>query len=394
MKNDNTLAGRVIQVKRRNFKSGNTSSRGEILTQGEVFPFFFESLDQSIKLGDYVVLQGNWKQVNGSIAFVSSNMRGQATPKSMNSKLLDHVARGINPQSMGLLTMRSIAESEIHHFLRLENFIPVSSPTLVSDWIMGQTGSFRASFYESENCNLTISNLIYHQMNIINGMTRIYELGKLFRKETPSTRKRLAEFTILDISLANSTLETLMEVFNSALQAIHKRLLLSPLQNSSQLITLPAQLSFDKIDYRDLLIRSGVGEISGHQLPSKVAQYLDANFQSFVWVTGFPEHTRPFYTKSNPDRHCIDAQLWYQGKIYVGAGGECETDLDRIVKKIKNEGKDPTAFSFYLSSIEFGMPETCGMTLGIERVLAAWLGNATTAADFAYFPRYRGNFIP
>jgi aspartyl/asparaginyl-tRNA synthetase len=391
--NESVLAGRVIKLKKRSLKSGSNMFIGEILSQGDVSSFYFESASEAVKLGSYVVLRGFRKNIEDNRTFVSSEIEFQATPKSLNGKLPNHLLRGMDARAMGLLVIRSLVESEIHSVLRKEGFIPVSSPALVSNWTAGQTGSFRASFYETENCSLTISNLIYHQMSMVNGMTRIYEVSKLFRKENPSNRKRLAEFTIVDISLANVKLETLIAVFNQLLSAIHTLLLNLPIRNPA-LPPIPAELRFDRIDFRELLARAGLAELSGHQLPSQVSHYLDENFTSFVWVTGFPEHTRPFYQRSTPDRYCNDAQLWYQGKIYVGAGGECETDAKRVIEKIKAEGKNHEAFDFYTQALEFGMPEISGISLGIERVLAAWLGGGTTAADFAYYPRYQSNFIP
>lgn len=72
---------------------------------------------------------------------------------------------------------------------------------LLARFIFVQTGAFGVKFYD-DDCFLSISNMMYHEIMMVNGFSKVYEFLKCFRKEIPSSKHRLAEFTMLVICMA------------------------------------------------------------------------------------------------------------------------------------------------------------------------------------------------
>lgn len=283
------------------------------------------------------------------------------------------------------LYLRSLTLEAIHSYFISKSFMLVHSPSIVGDWVKGRTGSFPIKFYNAE-CNLTISNMMYHEIMMINGFSKIYELAKIFRQEHPSSIHRLAEFTIIDIGLAYKTAKDMMQTVEEMIDAIHDKLLKLLKDKIDQ------NIYFEHVTFQELVKRAGCSDFKGAQFPKKVRDYLNKNYQSFVWVTGFPEHKRPFFVKSI-NGICLDYQLWYQGKIYLAAGGEREIDLDKICKKIKAEGKLVSDYEPILKNFKTNVPPMCGIGMGIERFLACFIPD-TIVADYVAFPRYQGHYFP
>lgn len=293
----------------------------------------------------------------------------------------------VMPERVEALRVRTLINSAIHEFYLGRSFTPVQSPAIVGNWAESRTGAFPVKFYD-ESAYLTISRMIHHQIIQSLGYGNIYEVGQLFRTSDKTSRKKLAEFTNIIIGVTNGTAEDLIRNFTQMIEHFH-----TCIKNADiKYLKFPDKIVFDHITYAELLERAGVTSITGHQLPKQVRRYLDAQFESFVWVTGFPEHTRPFFVKS-VNGTCDDCQLWFKGRNFLAAGGVRETDYDVICSKIKKEGKELSRYDFYLDAVRMGLPPVANLDLGIERFLANFFEDCNPA-DFTFFPRFEGRLVP
>lgn len=299
---------------------------------------------------------------------------------------VDRVSAGLQPlRNAGkgtALRTRAILESAARGELEGRGFIPVRSPGIVGDWVRGQTGAFELTYYGNA-AFLTISNMLCHQMLLGSGFSRVYELGPIYREEHPSSRHRLAEFTILDIGMSFAGIDQLFQVVEATLDAIC--VAVAAFRPDILVPDVPSPIP--RIEHAELLGAAGLEATSGSQLPVAARRWLAEEFPGFVWVVGFPEHTRPFFVRA-VDGTCVDGQLWYQGRIYLAAGGERETNLDEIRRRIKSEGKDIGQYDFFMEHLGAGLPPSVGIGMGIERFLAAVITGA--AVDYAAFPHLVG----
>ncbi|CAI2533222.1 Asparagine--tRNA ligase [Serratia ficaria] len=338
-----------------------------------------------IKPGDYISCYATESHYLGKEEYLCSAISILPRRKgSAQKKQPPHMAR--SSAELEKLYARSIFEQALQDEAHHQNFLPVKSPTVVNRWPEGNTTPFNLDFYRNPSC-LTISNMIYHQMMLHHGFNKIYEIGKLFRKENPSTHKRLAEFTIFGIAMSCPELDVVMKemehIIIGALNSLNK----SGLRH----IVFPAQPTFERITFTDLLMRSRVDNLTGSQLTKPVRDYLNDNYSSFVWVTNFPDETRPFYIHSI-NGTCNDCQLWYRGRIYIAAGGMVEPDKQAYEPRMRGRGQNPAHFRNYLHYPALGMPTMGQIDFGIERLLAA-ISDESFTAEFTWFPRYESAAI-
>ena len=291
------------------------------------------------------------------------------------------------PKNINSLNLRTVAETLILKFYQELEFTLVNSPILIGNWVKGQTGNFPLNFYNDKHCSLRISTMLHHQIIMSHGYNNIFEIAKLFRQENPSHKNRLAEFTNIVVGMTDSYLNDIISIFSEMIMFLHKEL--KKLQFGA--ISIPDKINFQRITFIELLEKAKLNNIKGHQLPVKIRNYLNNEFDSFVWVTNFPSYTRPFYVKSSGN-YCFDCQLWFRGTKYIAAGGETETNPDILKRKIKIEGKIEDDFEFLIDTLNFGLPPLSGIDLGIERFLSVWLDRKES--DFSFFPRYKKHFTP
>ncbi len=250
----------------------------------------------------------------------------------------------------------------------------------MGDWVEGQTGAFEVEYYRS-TAFLTISNMLAHQMLLGAGLSQIYEIGPIYRAEHPQNRRRLSEFTMVDLSRSFVDLPDLLADVEGIMRAVLTVMPQAPSLDED---------AFPQITHADVLRAVGLDHTAGSQLPAMARHYLAATFPAFVWVTGFPERTRPFFVRSE-NGECIDAQLWYRGVIYLAAGGERETSVDEMQRRIMAEGKDPERYEFFLKYLRSSLPRSVGMGFGLERLLGVL--TSTAAAGFSSFPTPIGRLL-
>lgn len=349
------------------------------------------SLSQKVSVGDWLTVKAAPPTDPDATVDIFDDQLSvfRRNHKKQPNKAFHTIGSNADASTLQKYVARSRFDQFTHKFMMEHNFLPVMSPSIVSDWPDGNTTPFALDF-NGADARLSISNMLYHQMMISSGFSRIYELGKLFRKEHPSNRRRLAEFTIIDISIATPNRSVLMSFFEEYIKYMVGCLSIF----RSEAFHIPKTFEFDTVDYDDLIAAAGVTgeEVSGAQLPRRVRNHIAKEYSSFLWVTGFPPGTRPFYT-AECDGKCDDFQLWFKGINYIAAGGLTETDYTKYIPRMRERGQKVASFSTYLSGIEYGQPPVAQIGMGVERFLAC-LTETSVAAEFGWFPRYGTNLNP
>lgn len=370
-------AGRIRQVRR----LGGVEFA--ILSDGlDQIQLVLEAPETRVRRGHLVEAEGLIREIASRKELLVADLVIVQMPDPDSAGARATLEEVMDPRREEAQRMRVVATQVIHRFLAEESFAPIQSPSLTGPWVKGETGSFKTSFGGAE-AYLSISNMLYHQMALATRFHRVYELGKLHRDERPSSRRRLAEFTVLDIGQAWSDLDLLVALVERLIQEIHQEL--ASLNN--RFLRLPERVSFDRIAYTELLAAVGA-PAKAVRLPTQARRWLAKEFPGFVWVYGSPRSGRPFYMKADGET-CNDVQLWFNAPFPLAAGGERECCREQLERRLRDAEKDPSHFEFYLSALSLGAPPMCGIGMGLERFLAV-LACPADAADFSFFPRYAG----
>lgn len=326
---------------------------------------------RTIQKGDYLLVRGEKKYSERSLEILAKEI------SILNNLKSENLGSRILESKIDSLIYKSIALQSINEFMGRKSFLPVISPTIVGNWVEGKTNSFRVDYYGKDKY-LTLNNMLYHQIMLISGYSRIYEMSKIFRQDKSSHRDRLSEFISVDISMSFSESSDIMTLVEDLILFIIERF-------SAHKIEVKVPINFKRISFSNLIKAIGDQSVTGAQLPSKAREYLTQHFDSFVWVYGFPEEKRRFFVRStNGESH--DYQLWYKGEHQIASGSEREMDLETLYYKLEREGKKTIHFDEYFEYFKGAVPSMSEIGFGIDRFLLDVLGGKCIE-DFVAFPR-------
>lgn len=255
---------------------------------------------------------------------------------------------------------------------------------------------------------------------IVGGLEGVYEIGRLFRNEGMSP-KHNPEFTTVEAYLAYSDMPGMMEVIENCLESVALEVLgKTEVPWSDKMIEL-------KGPYRRVHMVDAVKETSGVDFfkintleeALKVAKenhievlkhqqsfghILNLFFEHFAekamiqptFVYGHPIEISPLAKKNADDPRFTDRfELFIDGREYANAFSELNDPIDQRERfedqmKEKDLGNDEANEMDvdFVESLEYGMPPTGGLGIGIDR-LVMLLTNSETIREVILFPHMR-----
>lgn len=257
---------------------------------------------------------------------------------------------------------------------------------------------FSVQWYERK-LFLRQSNQMYKQMLVLSGMKRIFEYGPFWREEASPTARHLSEAWGLDVEMQlkkNEGIEILLSAAGEILHFSSKRLLEKQLIVQEDIIAKEIQsISYDEVfeivtahidtDY-------SYGDDLGYSREYEIANLLkESRGWDIFAIVHYPNLTKKFYTKEVDEHYTESFDIIYRG-WEICSGAVRETDVSRIIERMKTSGINPENFRFYLDY--FMVPTSHGgFCLGIDRVIAKLL-ECSTVEDVVLFPRSQTHIIP
>ncbi len=136
----------------------------------------------------------------------------------------------------------------------------------------------------------------------------------------------------------------------------------------------------------------GVGKL----IDAIFGEYCEKNFVQPTFVTDYPVEMSPL-TKRHRENPALTErfELFVCGKELANAYSELNDPIDQLERfeeqaKLKSNGDDEAMFIDYdfVRALEYGMPPTSGLGMGIDR-LTMFMTGQTTIQDVLFFPQMR-----
>ncbi len=329
----------------------------------------------------------------------------------------------VNPLARAVLTKRCKVVTAMRRFLDGEGFLEVETPVL--QLIAG--GAAAKPFTTHHNAldhefKLRISLELYLKRLIVGGYDRVYEIGRVFRNEGISTRHN-PEFTLMELYQAFADLDDIMELVEAMYVSICNEVNGAPtIEYNGRTVDLSAR------PWRRLPMLQGIHEYAGIT-PDEFAtleqakegcrrigvtfdlnkeatlgglieklheQYTQPNLIEPTFITDFPTETSPL-AKKRQDNPALTRRF----EVYVltqelgNAFSEINDPIDQRERfegqVVQREAGDDEAHPMdedFLLALEYGMPPTGGLGIGIDR-LAMILTGAESIRDVILFPLMR-----
>ena len=294
----------------------------------------------------------------------------------------------------------------IQHYLDSKNYVEVETPVL--NPILG--GAAARPFVTHHNTldtdfYLRIATELSLKRLIVGGMDAVYEIGRLFRNEGMD-RTHNPEFTTIEVYKAFSDLEGMMDltegiISNAAMEVNgtyeldykghhislapgFKRVSMTEAIKEKTGIDFNEHMSFE--DAKKLAEEHGI-EVEahfgyGHIINEFFEKYVEETIVEPTFVYGHPIEISPLAKKNLEDpRFTQRFELFICGNEYANAFTELNDPIDQYERfadqlKEKELGNDESNEMDldYVEALEYGLPPTGGMGMGIDRLVMLLTG--------------------
>jgi len=318
--------------------------------------------------------------------------------------MLDHRVLALrNPRVSAALRVQSELVAAFRDFLRAEGFTEVFTPKIVATGTEGGAELFEVKYFERQ-AYLAQSPQLYKQMLVGSGLERVFEVGPVFRAEEHNTSRHINQFTSLDLEMG--FIESVEDVMQ-----LEERLLACALPRVAEACACEIEMSGARVPQTGRIPRLDIEEAREaarirlcHEMPAgnlspegekAVSEHiLETTGQEFVFVTGYPVTSRPFYAMPDPTdpSRTKSFDLLFRG-LEVTTGGQRIHDHEMLLRNLSAWGLDPAQFEGYLEVFRFGMPPHGGLAIGAERLTTRLLGLGNVR-EACTFPRDRTRLQP
>ncbi len=323
----------------------------------------------------------------------------------------------VNPEVKDTFIKRSAIISAMREFLDAKGFIEVETPIL--NTIPG--GANARPFITHHNTldldmYLRIATELHLKRLIVGGLEKVYEIGRIFRNEGMSV-KHNPEFTTVELyeayadykDMMNITEEMIVHIANKVLGTLEieyqgaKISLAAPFERLSMIESIRkyADIDFDATktddEARALAASIGIevekkmsrGEIISHVFECKVEE----NLVSPTFIYDYPVEVSPL-AKRKPEAPELTErfEIFITGREMGNAFSELNDPIDQKQRferqvKLRAGGDEEAGFmdEDYINALEYGMPPTGGLGIGIDR-LVMLLTDSASIRDVLLFP--------
>jgi lysyl-tRNA synthetase class 2 len=325
----------------------------------------------------------------------------------------------VNPEVKETFVKRAKIISFIRSFLDKVGLIEVETPVLQP--IYG--GAAARPFITHHNTlnmdlYLRIADELYLKRLIVGGFDGVYEISKNFRNEGMD-KNHNPEFTMLELYVAYKDYNWLMtlteEMIAKACEAVNGTTKIkvgkneiefkAPWKRISMLDSIKEYTSYDLYGKSEDEIRSaakamgvevdtsmGSGKIIDEIFSTKVEPHLIQP----TFITDFPIEMSPLAKKHRTKNGLVERfEVMCNGHEICNAFSELNDPLDQRERfenqaKLRAKGDDEAMVidEDFLRSLEYGMPPTAGLGVGIDR-LVMLLANEESIRDVLFFPQMK-----
>jgi lysyl-tRNA synthetase, class II len=325
----------------------------------------------------------------------------------------------INPSVKETFIKRTKLNNSIREFLNDRGALEVETPVLQS--IPG--GAAARPFITHHNAldiplYLRIANELYLKRLIVGGFDWVYEFSRNFRNEGMD-RTHNPEFTILEFYTAYKDYFWMMETTEQLLEKAaidvcgttsvdigeKKISFKAPFKRISIYDAINEHTGFDVSRMNEEQLRSVCRQLhihadntmgKGKLIDAIFGDQCEHHFVQPTFIIDYPVEMSPLTKKHREKQGLVERfELMVNGKEIANAYSELNDPLDQRERfeeqvKLMERGDEEAMFidHDFLRSLEYGMPPTSGIGIGIDR-LCMLLTNNNSIQDVLLFPQMR-----
>lgn len=325
----------------------------------------------------------------------------------------------VNPKVKETFVKRTKIINSIRNFLNSREYLEVETPILQP--IPG--GATARPFITHHNAldiplYLRISDELFLKKLIVGGFEAVYEFSRDFRNEGMD-KNHNPEFTILELYVAYKDYFWMMELTESLIEKvcleIHNK---TKVEFDSKKIDFKAP--YERISITDAIIKYTGYDISGKSeselrsickdlsididdimgegklIDAIFGNKCEKNFINPTFITDYPKSMSPLTKEHRSNSNLTERfELIVNGMEIANAYSELNDPIDQLKRfedqlELSKKGDDEAMFidMDFIKSLEYGMPPTSGIGIGIDR-LVMLMTNKTSIQEVLFFPQMK-----
>lgn len=365
------------------------------------------------------------------ITILSKSIRPLPVVKEKDGKIYDafsdpemryrqrYVDLVVNPAVKDVFLKRTKIINSMRELFNSKDYLEVETPILQA--IPG--GASARPFETHHNAldiplYMRIANELYLKRLIVGGFDGVYEFAKDFRNEGMD-RTHNPEFTVMEIYVAYKDYNWMMdfteEMIEKVAMDLHGKTKLKVGDKEidfkrpyKRITMMDSILEFTGIDINgmdDVQLREVCKKLNieadetmgkGKLIDEIFGEKCEGNYIQPTFITDYPVEMSPLCKKhrDNPDL-TERFELMVNGKELCNAYSELNDPIDQLERfqdqnKLSEKGDDEAMFidMDFVRALEYGMPPTSGMGIGIDR-LTMLMTNSQSIQDVLFFPQMR-----
>lgn len=265
---------------------------------------------------------------------------------------------------------------------------------------------------------LRIANELYLKRLIVGGFEGVYEFSKNFRNEGMD-RTHNPEFTVMEIYVAYKDYNWMMEFTEKMIEKICLDVngttevkvgdniinLKAPYKRVTMLDSIKEFTGYDIAGMNEDQIREVCRKLNmeiddtmgkGKLIDEIFGEFCEGNYIQPTFITDYPIEMSPLTKRHRSNPELTERfELMVNGKELCNAYSELNDPIDQLERfqdqlKLSEKGDDEAMFidMDFVRSLEYGMPPTSGMGIGMDR-LAMLITGQTTIQEVLFFPQMR-----
>lgn len=418
----------------------------DVICEGDDRTLYNTVFKKLTDLGDFIGVEGELFTTKvgaqairvTNFSFLSKTLRPLPLPKTdEDGKVYDafndpelryrmrYVDLVVNPQVKDVFVKRTKLFNAMRTFFNEKGYMEVETPILQS--IAG--GAAARPFVTHHNSlniplYMRIANELYLKRLIVGGFDGVYEFSKNFRNEGMD-RTHNPEFTAMEIYVAYKDYNWMMEFTENLLEFCAQQV------NGTTEATFGEHTINFKAPYARVTMTDAIKQFTGFDITGKseseireaaksmgvdvdetmgkgklideiFGEKCEGNFIQPTFITDYPKEMSPLCKEHRDNPELTERfELMVCGKEIANAYSELNDPIDQRERfeaqlKLAERGDDEAGEFIdqdFLRALEYGMPPTSGLGIGMDRLLM-FLTNNQSIQEVLFFPQMKPEAKP
>ncbi len=325
----------------------------------------------------------------------------------------------VNEGVKDIFLKRNKVYNSMREYFNSKGYIEVETPILQS--IAG--GAAARPFITHHNAldiplYMRIASELYLKRLIVGGFEGVYEIGKNFRNEGMD-RTHNPEFTCMEIYVSYKDYNWMMEFTEKMIEKICLDV------NGTTEVQVGDNLINFKAPFKRVTMLDSIKEFTGYDLAGKseeeireicqklnmeiddtmgkgklideiFGEFCEGNYIQPTFITDYPIEMSPLTKRHRSNPELTERfELMVNGKELCNAYSELNDPIDQLERfeeqmRLSEKGDDEAMIidQDFVRALEYGMPPTSGMGIGMDRLVMLMTGQSTIQ-EVLFFPQMR-----